>query len=75
MGEVTFNPLDPEVVADPYPTYHRLRREAPVYHSPLGFWVLTEIVWRKSNPMPYFRGRGFTNAHVTMIWAARDVKA
>ena len=41
MGEVTFNPLDPEVVADPYPTYHRLRKEAPVYHSPLGFWVLT----------------------------------
>jgi cytochrome P450 len=33
--------MDPEFVADPYPTYHRLRAEAPVYQSPLGFWVLT----------------------------------
>ena len=40
MG-VTFNPMDPEFVADPYPTYHRLRAEDPVHHSPLGFWVLT----------------------------------
>ena len=36
-----FNPMDPEFVADPYPTYHRLRREDPVHQSPLGFWVLT----------------------------------
>jgi modification methylase len=41
----------------------------------LGFWVLNDIVWRKSNPMPNFRGRRFTNAHETMIWAARDEKA
>ncbi len=41
MGEVHFNPMDPEFVADPYPTYHRLRTEDPVHHSPLGFWVLT----------------------------------
>ncbi len=41
MAEVQFNPIDPEFVADPYPTYHRLRAEEPVYHSPLGFWVLT----------------------------------
>jgi cytochrome P450 len=38
---VSFNPLDAEFVADPYPTYHRLRREDPVHLSPLGFWVLT----------------------------------
>jgi len=38
---VEFNPMDPEFVADPYPTYQRLRREEPVHHSPLGFWVLT----------------------------------
>jgi cytochrome P450 len=38
---VDFNPMDPEFVADPYPTYHRLRAKDPVYHSPLGFWVLT----------------------------------
>jgi cytochrome P450 len=36
-----FNPMDPEFVADPYPTYHRLRAEDPVHESPLGFWVLT----------------------------------
>jgi pimeloyl-[acyl-carrier protein] synthase len=41
MAEIQFNPMDPEFVADPYPTYHRLRAEDPVHHSPLGFWVLT----------------------------------
>jgi hypothetical protein len=41
VGETTFNPMDPAFVADPYPTYHRLRAEDPVHHSPLGFWVLT----------------------------------
>jgi pimeloyl-[acyl-carrier protein] synthase len=40
MG-VHFNPMDPEFIADPYPTYHRLRAEDPVHRSPLGFWVLT----------------------------------
>ena len=38
---MTFNPMDPEFVADPYPMYRRLRAEDPVHHSPLGFWVLT----------------------------------
>ena len=37
----SFNPMDPEFLADPYPTYRRLRAEDPVHHSPLGFWVLT----------------------------------
>src|SRR5919204_1215450 len=41
MGDVQFHPMDPEFVADPYPTYHRLRSEDPVHHSPMGFWVLT----------------------------------
>ncbi len=41
MGDVHFNPMDPEFIADPYPTYHRLRAEDPVHRSPLGFWVLT----------------------------------
>ena len=41
MGDVHFNPMDPEFIADPYPTYHRLRAEDPVHHNPLGFWVLT----------------------------------
>jgi hypothetical protein len=41
MADIQFNPMDPEFVADPYPTYHRLRAEDPVHHSTLGFWVLT----------------------------------
>ena len=36
------------------------------------FWILNDVVWRKTNPMPNFRGRRFTNAHETMIWASRD---
>jgi modification methylase len=38
----------------------------------LGYWFLNDIVWRKSNPMPNFRGRRFTNAHETMIWCAKS---
>src|ERR1700726_2719761 len=41
----------------------------------MGFWILNDIVWRKSNPMPNFRGRRFTNAHETLIWAARQASA
>jgi pimeloyl-[acyl-carrier protein] synthase len=43
MASSAFNPMDPEFLADPYPTYHRLRAEDPVHHSPLGFWVLTRF--------------------------------
>jgi modification methylase len=41
----------------------------------LGYWILNDIVWRKTNPMPNFRGRRFTNAHETLIWCARDRNA
>ena len=41
MADLQFNPMDPDFIADPYPTYHRLRTEDPVHLSPLGFWVLT----------------------------------
>ena len=41
----------------------------------LDFWILNDIVWRKTNPMPNFKGRRFQNAHETMIWASRDAKA
>jgi cytochrome P450 len=41
MSDFTFNPMAPEFVEDPYPTYRRLREEDPVHQSPLGFWVLT----------------------------------
>ena len=39
------------------------------------FWTLNDVIWTKSNPMPHFRGRRFTNAHETMIWAAKDKKS
>jgi len=51
-------------------TYHNIFRVGAVLQD-LGFWILNDIVWRKSNPMPNFRGRRFTNAHETLIWAAR----
>jgi len=38
----------------------------------LGFWLLNDVIWRKTNPMPNFRGRRFTNAHETLIWAAKS---
>jgi modification methylase len=41
----------------------------------LGFWILNDVIWRKVNPMPNFRGRRFTNAHETLIWAARSADA
>ena len=41
----------------------------------MGFWILNDVVWRKVNPMPNFRGRRFTNAHETLIWAAREAGA
>jgi modification methylase len=50
--------------------YHNIFRIGAIMQD-LGFWILNDVVWRKSNPMPNFRGRRFTNAHETMIWAAR----
>jgi len=52
-------------------SYHNIFRVGTVLQD-LGFWILNDIVWRKSNPMPNFRGRRFTNAHETLIWAARQ---
>ncbi len=55
-------------------SYHNIFRVGAIMQD-LGFWILNDIVWRKNNPMPNFRGRRFTNAHETMIWAARDAGA
>jgi modification methylase len=55
-------------------SYHNIFRVGAVLQD-LGFWILNDIVWRKANPMPNFRGRRFTNAHETMIWAARSADA
>jgi len=52
-------------------SYHNIFRVGTILQD-LGFWILNDVVWRKSNPMPNFRGRRFTNAHETLIWAARD---
>jgi modification methylase len=52
-------------------SYHNIFRVGALIQD-LNFWILNDIVWRKSNPMPNFRGRRFTNAHETLIWAARD---
>ncbi|NDB67276.1 MAG: site-specific DNA-methyltransferase [Methylocystaceae bacterium] len=52
-------------------SYHNIFRVGAIMQD-LGFWILNDIVWRKNNPMPNFRGRRFTNAHETMIWASRD---
>src|SRR6266850_936240 len=55
-------------------SYHNIFRVGAILQD-LGFWILNDVVWRKSNPMPNFRGRRFTNAHETLIWAARDAGA
>ncbi len=52
-------------------SYHNIFRIGVILQD-LGFWILNDVIWRKSNPMPNFRGRRFTNAHETMIWAARN---
>jgi modification methylase len=52
-------------------SYHNIFRVGSILQD-LGFWILNDVVWRKTNPMPNFRGRRFTNAHETMIWAARE---
>jgi modification methylase len=54
-------------------SYHNIYRVGAILQD-LGFWILNDVVWRKSNPMPNFRGRRFTNAHETLIWAARDAQ-
>src|ERR1700757_4174372 len=55
-------------------SYHNIFRVGALLQD-LGFWILNDVIWRKCNPMPNFRGRRFTNAHETMIWAARDAQA
>jgi modification methylase len=55
-------------------SYHNIFRVGSILQD-LGFWILNDVVWRKSNPMPNFRGRRFTNAHETLIWASREQAA
>jgi len=55
-------------------SYHNIFRVGSILQD-LGYWMLNDIVWRKSNPMPNFRGTRFTNAHETLIWCAKDKDA
>ena len=52
-------------------TYHNIFRLG--YHiQNKGYWMLNDVIWRKNNPMPNFRGTRFTNAHETLIWASKN---
>ena len=55
-------------------SYHNIFRVGTILQN-LDFWVLNDVIWRKINPMPNFRGRRFTNAHETLIWAAKSQKS
>jgi modification methylase len=61
--------MKPEATIFVIGSYHNIFRVGSIMQD-LGFWILNDIVWRKANPMPNFRGRRFTNAHETIIWAA-----
>jgi len=52
-------------------SYHNIFRVGSTLQD-LGFWILNDVIWRKSNPMPNFKGTRFANAHETLIWAARS---
>ena len=55
-------------------SYHNIFRVGVAVQD-LGYWILNDIVWRKANPMPNFKGTRFTNAHETLIWASMGEKA
>ena len=55
-------------------SYHNIYRVGAILQD-TGFWILNDIVWRKANPMPNFKGTRFTNAHETLIWASMGEKA
>jgi len=52
-------------------SYHNVFRVGVALQD-LGFWILNDVIWRKSNPMPNFKGTRFTNAHETLIWATKS---
>ena len=52
-------------------SYHNIFRIGSALQD-LGFWILNDVIWRKTNPMPNFRGKRFTNAHETLIWCSKS---
>ncbi len=55
-------------------SYHNIFRLGALMQD-MGFWILNDVVWRKANPMPNFKGTRFTNAHETLIWCSMGEKA
>ncbi|HCR95797.1 MAG TPA: modification methylase, partial [Oceanicaulis sp.] len=55
-------------------SYHNIFRVG-AFLQDMGFWILNDVIWRKSNPMPNFKGTRFTNAHETLIWASKSKEA
>ena len=55
-------------------SYHNIFRVGTAIQN-LGFWILNDVIWNKTNPMPNFRGTRFTNAHETLIWASKSEKS
>jgi len=55
-------------------SYHNIFRVGAALQD-LDFWLLNDVIWRKANPMPNFRGTRFTNAHETLIWASKSQKS
>lgn len=55
-------------------SYHNIFRVGYILQD-LGFWILNDIIWNKTNPMPNFKGTRFTNAHETLIWASKNPKS
>ena len=72
--KATHRAMKPEATLFVIGSYHNIFRVGAILQD-LGFWILNDIVWRKANPMPNFRGRRFTNAHETMIWASKGQSA
>lgn len=52
-------------------SYHNIFRVGYILQD-LGFWILNDVIWNKTNPMPNFKGTRFTNAHETLIWASKN---
>ncbi len=55
-------------------SYHNILRLGTIIQN-LGLWILNDIIWNKTNPMPNFRGTRFTNAHETLLWSTTSKKA
>lgn len=55
-------------------SYHNIFRVGKIIQD-LGYWILNDILWVKTNPMPNFKGTRFNNSHETLIWAGKSVKS